>query len=223
LKRTNESKNLKDPIEYLPRVDEMPADRPQMAGPEHPIRVMTRQIAFDSGAWTAERKRKVAELFDGMAPEWSQRTRDERREPLRDALARGGELPRGWCVEIGSGTGASTPDLAQRFEKVIALDLSREMLRHAPAPPGHRVQADAAALPLTDGSAACIVLVNALLFPTETDRVLSATGTLIWVSSLGEFTPIYLSAADVHEALPGEWTGVASDAGWGSWAAFRRA
>jgi SAM-dependent methyltransferase len=210
-------------IDYLARLDEMPPDRPEMAGPDHPIRKMTREIAFEPGAWTPERKTKVAELFDTMAPEWNKRTSAERQEPLRDALARSGTLPDGLCVEIGSGTGASTPDLADRFEAVVALDLSREMLRHAPAQPGHRVQGDASMLPLADGSAACMVLVNALLFPTEMNRVLRAPGTLLWVSSLGEFTPIYLAANDVEKALPGEWSGVAGEAGWGSWVALRRA
>jgi SAM-dependent methyltransferase len=209
-------------IETLARLDEMPPDRPEMAGPDHPIRKMTQQIAFEPGAWTPERRTKVAELFDAMAPEWSKRTTTERREPLRDALARSRDLDRGLCIEIGSGTGASTPDLADRFDAVVALDLSREMLRHAPAQPGHRVQGDASALPLADGSVACLVLVNALLFPAEMNRVLARTGTLIWVSSLGDFTPIYLAAADVEKALPGEWTGVASEAGWGSWVALQR-
>lgn len=209
-------------IEYLPRLDEMPPDRPEMAGPDHPIRKMTQEIAFEPGAWTPERKTKVAALFDAMAPEWNQRTSAERQEPLRDALARSPELPDGLCIEIGSGTGASTPDLADRFQTVVALDLSREMLRHAPARPGLRVQGDASALPLANGAAACLVLVNALLFPVEMNRVLAATGTLLWVSSLGEFTPIYLAAADVEKALPGEWSGVSGEAGWGSWVALRR-
>jgi SAM-dependent methyltransferase len=210
-------------IEFLQRLDDMPPDRPQMAGPEHPIRKMTHEIAFEPSAWTPERKTKVAELFDAMAPEWSQRTSTERREPLRDALSRGGELQNGLCIEIGSGTGASTPDLADRFERVVPLDLSREMLRHAPATPGFRVQGDASALPLADGSASCLVLVNALLFPAEMDRVLSPSGSLIWVSSLGDFTPIYLGAADLERAMPGVWSGVAGEAGWGSWVSLRRA
>jgi hypothetical protein len=209
-------------IEYLRRLDEMPPERPEMAGPDHPIRKMTREIAFEPAAWTSERKTKVAELFNAMAPEWSKRTSTERREPLRDALARSRELTDGLCIEIGSGTGASTPDLSDRFRTVVALDLSREMLRHAPVQSGHRVQGDAVALPFADGSASCLVLVNALLFPQEMNRVLQATGTLVWVSSLGDFTPIYLAADDVEKALPGEWSGVAGEAGWGSWVSLQR-
>ena len=61
-------------IEYLARSDVMPPDRPEMAGPDHPIRKMTRQIAFEPEAWTSERRNKVAELFDALAPEWNKRT-----------------------------------------------------------------------------------------------------------------------------------------------------
>lgn len=196
--------------------------RPQLAGPDHPIRKMTRQIAFESGAWTPERAQKVTQLFDSMAPDWGKRTSQERRDVLRDALARGGERVGELCVEIGSGTGSSTADLARHFECVVAVDLAREMLRHAPESPGRRVQADAAALPLPDASVGCLVLVNALLFPSEMDRVLAPGGTLLWVSALGEYTPIYLEPTDVARALPGNWSGVTARAGWGIWTALRR-
>ncbi len=65
----------------------------------------------------------------------------------------------------------ATPHLAARFEAVVGLDLSAEMLRQGSGP---RVQADAVALPLPDASIDCAVLVNALLFPRELDRVLDA-------------------------------------------------
>ncbi len=66
------------------------------------------------------------------------------------------------------------------------------------------------------------MLVNALLFSEEMDCVLVQEATLIWVSSLWEFTPIYLTAEDVAAALPGDWMGVKSEAGWGTWTALRR-
>jgi hypothetical protein len=47
-------------------------------------------------------------------------------------------------------------------------------------------------------------------------------GTIVWVNTLGDQTPIHLPAADVLEALPGEWTGVAARAGTGFWLAARR-
>jgi SAM-dependent methyltransferase len=220
-----ETGSMPSQIRTLETVVPAQPDRPALAGPDHPMRKVTRQVAFESGAWTPERAAKVAQLFDAMAPEWGARTSQERQDVLRDAISRGdlGEPgQRRSCIEIGSGTGSSTKDLAGCYDRVVALDLSREMLRHAPPEPGLRVQADAARLPLANACADAIVLVNALLFPNEVDRVLAPRGVLVWVNSLGDRTPIHLSAEDVAKALPGEWTGVAAEAGWGIWCTLRR-
>jgi SAM-dependent methyltransferase len=215
-------------IEILPRVVPCAPDRPELAGPDHPMRKVTRQVAFEPGGWTRERAVKVAQLFDALAPEWHKRSSEERREPLRDALARGGIGASGGdgtplCLEIGSGTGSSSGELARHFGCIVALDLSLEMLKRAPREPGWRVNADAARLPFADASASCVVLVNALLFPAEMDRVLAPAGSLVWVNSLGDRTPIHMSAEDVEKALPGDWNGLAAEAGWGTWCALRRA
>src|SRR4029078_11244821 len=101
-------------------------------------------------------------------------------------------------------------------------DLSGAMLRLAPRGPAHRVQGDAAKLPVRDSSAAAIVMINAFLFPAEVDRVLAPQGALVWVNSSGEKTPIYLSVDDLVARLPGEWTATASRAGEGSWCVLRR-
>ncbi len=186
------------------------------------MRKVTRQVAFERGGWTPERARKVRELFDGLAPEWHLRAHEMREHALRDALTRGTPAG-GVCVEVGSGTGMGTALLAGHFERVIACDLALQMLLRAPAEAGSRVQADGARLPLADASADALVLVNALLFPAEVERVLREGGRLIWVNSLGDATPIHLSAADVAKALPGRWHGVASEAGWGTWCALQRA
>ena len=143
-------------------------------------------------------------------------------EPLIDALDRG-EVGGDLCIEIGSGTDAGTRQLAGRFGCVVALDISMEMLRIAPPELAPRVHGDGSRLPLADRSVDALVLVNAFLFPHEMDRVLAAKGVLIWVSSLGDATPIYLSPDEVDLALPGRWSGRTSDAGWGRWTVLRRA
>ena len=211
-------------IEQLERVVPSAPDRPEIAGADHPMRKVTRGIAFEPDSWTIERAAKVTQLFDTLAPEWSQRTSEDRRAPLRDALARGWRSSgaAGLCIEVGAGTGSSTPDLARHFANVVAFDLSREMLRRAPPPMARRVCADGSRLPIRDGAASCVVLVNCFLFPNEIERTLAPGGTLVWVSSLGDRTPIYLAAADVESALPGEWDGVAAEAGWGTWCALSR-
>jgi SAM-dependent methyltransferase len=192
---------------------------------DHPMRRVTRQVAFEAEGWTPERAAKVVELFDGLAPEWHTRLSPGRMVSLTDALERGrvGQAAeQGIVVELGAGTGFATPYLAERFARVVAVDLSFEMLRHGD-PVAPRLQADAAHLPLPDGSTGALVLVNMLLFPAEVDRVLAPHGVLVWVNSLAERTPIYLPADDVARALPGEWSGTASRAGGGSWCVLRRA
>ena len=186
----------------------------------HPMRIVTRQVAFEPGGWTAERRAKVAELFDGMASGWHSHRHDpQRTAPLEDAYQRG-DIPRGGvCLEVGSGDGQNTAFLATHHDTVVAADLSMEMLRHAPTDVGSRVRADTSATPLRTGGAGVAVLVNALLFPAEMSRV---ADVIVWVNTAGDRTPIHLAADEVAQALPEGWNGVASSAGQGTWAVFRR-
>jgi SAM-dependent methyltransferase len=186
------------------------------------MRKVTREAAFEPERWTPERAARVAGQFDALAPVWHTRNSPGRYDPLVDALERGGALPPP-CVEVGSGTGFGTQLLAPRVGVVVAVDISGEMLRLADPTSGPRVQADAAHLPVGDGRVGTLVLVNALLFPAEARRVLGAAGTLVWVNTHGDRTPIYLPAEDVAAALGPGWEGVASEAGWGTWAVLRRA
>ena len=207
-------------LERLERVIEEAPDRPDIAGPDHPMRAVTQQIAASPAGWDPERAATVRELFDGLAPEWTSRFSNERLDSVEDALARGGVPTGGACLEVGSGTGLITPILQRHFASVVSLDLSHEMLVRAET--GTRVEADGARVPLADGSVDAVVLVNAFLFPHEVDRVLKEGGAVVWVSTIGDRTPIYLPADDVLAALPGDWDGRAADAGWGSWLVARR-
>jgi SAM-dependent methyltransferase len=212
-------------------LDAVHPDPDELAGEgndAHPMRQVTRQVAFEPGGWTPERAAKVAALFDELAPEWHTRLSPGRMLSLTDALERGGvgaavaASARPLVVEVGSGTGFGTPYLVERYGRVVAVDLSWEMLRHAGrATP--RIQADAARLPLADGAATVLVLLNMLLFPAEVDRVVAPPGLLVWVNSLAERTPIHLPADEVAAALPGRWEGVASRAAGGSWCVLHRA
>lgn len=208
-------------IRRLPRVLEGP-DRPEGANDDHPMRKVTRQVAFEPGGWTPERSAKVSALFDSLAPEWHTRDHPLRQVPIADAFERGGPLGFGTGLELGSGIGLGTAWLSARFELLVAVELSAEMLKLAPPDPAPHVQADAANLPIASASIDAVVLINMFLFPTEVDRVLKPDGALVWVNTSGEQTPIHLSAEHVEQALPGEWNGVTSEAGWGTWAVFRR-
>lgn len=143
-------------------------------------------------------------------------------DALEDALERGGLVGRGIALDIGSGTGVFTASLARRFEFLVSVDLSLEMLRRASAG-APRVCADGADLPFPDGAVTTVVIANCFLFPAEVARVLSSDGELLWVSVFGDKTPIYLSVEEIARVLPGAWNAVTAHAGMGSWAIFRRA
>ena len=53
-------------------------------------------------------------------------------------------------------------------------------------------------------------------------RVLAPDHETVWVNTVGEATPIHLSAEAVVEALPGGWHADASRAGSGTWCVVRR-
>ena len=207
-------------LRELPDAPDVSPPEP-FAGPDHPMRKVTRQVAFEAG-WSSGRAAKVADLFDSLAAGWaSDHVSEERQSPVRDALARGDVPLDGSWVELGSGTGAGTIVLHEAVERVVAVDLSAEMLANAVdlAP---RIRADSSTLPFPDASFDGALLVNMLLFPDEVARILRPNGSLIWVNTLGDQTPIHLVPADVERALPGSWSGVTARSGLGLWAALRR-
>ena len=192
-------------------------------GATHPMRTMTRRAAgLEGEPWDDEARATVAGYFDDLAPEWHTRTSPQRDAVITDALSRGVADGGDLCLELGSGIGAYTPQLAQRWKRVLATELAIEMLRRAPRDVGHRVLADGAQLPLRDGVADAVVLVNCFLFPHEVDRVVARDGLVLWVNSSGGETPIHLPPDDVIEALPGRWEGVHARAGIGIWCVLRR-
>ena len=193
---------------------------------DHPMRIMTRRAAgLHPDPWDETACADVAAYFDGLAPEWHTRTSPARDSVVNDALERGlPDAPRGdVCVELGSGIGAYTPELARRWPEVVAVDVSLEMLRLAPPDVGHRVLADGSRLPMAPGRADAVVLVNCFLFHDEVDRVVAPDGVVVWVNSSGAETPIHLPPEDVVAALPGSWDGVQSTAGIGIWSVLWRA
>jgi SAM-dependent methyltransferase len=205
----------------LPRVIPDQPGRPDWGDAARPMQALTRAISIGGDVWTPERRAQIASLFDSLASGWRDRDAPQRHDALVDALARGGPFPSGWCTEVGSGTGNTTADLQQAFRDVVSLDLSGEMLRLSSFK-SRQIQSDASALPLRTGSVSVVALINMFLFPVEVSRVLADDGVLLWVSTNGEQTPIYLPPRDVLSALPGTWEGNTAQAGWGTWLTARR-
>jgi len=197
-------------------------DPEPFAGPDHPMRRLTRSVALGE-PWTPDDADRVADIFDSLAEEWSARHVDDTKAaPVRDALERGAVPIDGTWLELGSGTGAGTLLLAGIVRSLVATDLSAQMLHHAPGDLAPRVNADASMLPFPDRSFDVVLMINMLLFPHEVDRVLRPAGSVVWVNTLGDQTPIHLPSADVLAALPGAWSGRSARAGTGFWLAAER-
>jgi len=187
---------------------------------DHPMRVVTDEMA-GGAAFSSEQSDAVQALFDNMASGWHAHDQPERLVALDDVFERV-ELPAGRVIELGAGTGIGTKVIARHRRVDAALDLSAGMLAEAPAGLAPWVRGDASSLPFADNAADVLVLLNMLLFPAEVDRVLTPGGALVWVNTVGEATPIHLTAEAVVDALPGDWVADASRAGSGTWCVARR-
>jgi SAM-dependent methyltransferase len=164
------------------------------------LQTFARAVAVD-GVWTADIARATAGIFDSMAATWNTEQSTNRFDPLHYAHRRG-QIPFGGrCLEVGCGTGEIIPLLADHFDEVAAVDLSTAMLAEAPASVSFRICCDAG----------------------ELARAVIAGGHIIWVNLLGQDGPLYVPAADIANALPGNWTSIESTAGWGSWAVLSAA
>ena len=218
-------------VRYLPAKLEAVGVPPEDIGSSHPMRKITESVADDPSNWTPEVARQVGGFFDEMAAGWAASGNRARGQVVLEDLLKRSELPSGLVVELGAGTGSGTVLLQQHFEHVLAGDLSSEMLRRLPQELGSRLQLDSSALPFATGSVPAVACVNMMLFADEVVRVLTADGVLIWVNSIGERTPIYLSADRIAQALAvqvadselgGSFEVTASTAHWGTWAVARR-
>ena len=195
--------------------------KPARFGSDHPMRTVTQQIGSGDG-WSSERASFVAGVFDELSVGWHEdHSSGLRLAPLEDALDRG-DLGPGRLVEIGCGTGAATERISARRPVAAALDLSPKMLALADLSVAPFVRADAGALPLAAGSVDVMVLVNMFMFATSYDRVLAPDGQFVWISTMGDETPIYLPPEEVVDLLPGHWTATGSYAGTGLWLVARR-
>lgn len=196
-------------------------DADAFAGPDHPMRVLTRATAFGE-PWSSADATRMQDVFDGLAEGWSEDHVDPvKAAPVEDALARGNLPLDGRWLEVGSGTGAGARIVADRVGSLVCTDLAAQMLANAPdlAP---RVRSDASMLPFPDRTFDAVMLINMLLFPHEVDRVLRVDGSVLWVNTMGDQTPIHLPPHAVLRALPGEWTGRSARAGTGTWLVAQR-
>lgn len=196
-------------------------------GDDHPLRMLTRRIAFEGG-WNAHLRAQFAATFDAMATTWPTDDWLDITAQLDDALGRGVDrltddragLRR--VLDLGGGNGRASGTIKGHLGAAVVADVSLEMLWRVPRWVAPGVLADGACLPFADGSLDVVVAANMFLFPVEMSRVLRAGGLLVWINSQGADAPIHLSAHEVDVALPGEWSGVCSKVRGANWSVHRR-
>ena len=129
--------------------------------------------------------------------------------PLGAALDRLAETPRR-VLDLGTGTGKAARVVAKRFSQaeVVGVDLSPAMIEEArrllPTEVSGRVRfevADASRLPFEDGAFDLVVLLNMIPFFEELARVTAPGGRVVFASSFGPETPIYVPAETLRKRL----------------------
>ena len=189
------------------------------------MRQITRDVVYKN-LWNSNLVEEVKKLFDEKASEWSTtRNIPSRGIPVLDALERG-EVYGEKVVDLGAGTGLATQLLVNKFESVVALDISKEMIKNSVTPETPQVCADGGCLPFASNSIDVFLVMNMILFPNEIERCLKDEGFLVWVSSRGPETPIYLPPEEVIDLMSANsevsWFGVSAYALEGSWLVARR-
>jgi len=189
------------------------------------MRHITRDVVYKN-LWNSNLVEEVKKLFDEKASEWSTtRNIPSRGIPVLDALERG-EVYGEKVVDLGAGTGLATQLLVNKFESVVALDISKEMIKNSVTPETPQVCADGGCLPFASNSIDVFLVMNMILFPNEIERCLKDEGFLVWVSSRGPETPIYLPPEEVIDLMSANsevsWFGVSAYALEGSWLVARR-
>jgi SAM-dependent methyltransferase len=209
-------------IKRLPRVVPAPPGKPVREGAGE-AQERARRLALRADTWDRREAAAMMAGFDAAATTWEAGRGGYRRQVLADALARGGPFGPGRAVEIASGTGLLTPLIQDVWPAVVAVDLSHGMLACSAA--RHRVQADAARLPLADDSADAVVVGDGPLFAAEAARIMSERAVLVWANALGRGAPFFVPTEILIEAMTAAtnllWEAIESQAHWGSWAVLR--
>ena len=189
------------------------------------MRHITRDVVYKN-LWNSNLAEEVRNLFDEKASDWSTtRNVPARGVPVLDALERG-EVSGKRVVDLGAGTGLATQLLVNNFESVVALDISKEMIRNSVISKTPQICADGYSLPFPNNSVDVFLAMNMILFPDEIERCLKNEGFLVWISSRGPETPIYLPPEEVIDLMSANsevsWFGVSAYALEGSWLVARR-
>jgi SAM-dependent methyltransferase len=201
------------------------APPPQLHGAAHASRSLADRF-LRSGAGDAAAVVELHRIYADEAETWSAwaESQPDYLAPLRHALTHLPPRPiRRVTLEVAAGTGQATALLAGTADAVLATDAVAEMVRRGAArvPGVTWAVADAARLPVRDGTVDLVVCCNAVFALAEAERVLADDGVLLVVSSFAEMTPIRHAPQGLLDLLPA-WTMTWARAAHGEWAMFRR-
>ncbi|MBI4878663.1 MAG: class I SAM-dependent methyltransferase [Planctomycetes bacterium] len=158
-----------------------------------------------------EMHRAVADMYRGRARHRFAAEFQQERNDILIALAPAGAG--GAALDLGCGTGLTLNHLAMRFDRVIGLDISKEMLRGYEG--GHRAEArvalllaDMTALPIASGSVDVILCRSALHHMddeaaalAEMGRTLKPSGRLV-IGEPANDNPLFRLARFCARRLP---------------------
>jgi SAM-dependent methyltransferase len=194
---------------------------PELGALRHPSRRALHRVLtdpYDGGAWQA-----LAADYDAMAGDWSAWAATQPQYAVAVAAGLAHARPAELAVEIGCGTGQATVVLDALCTAVLATDVNASMLCRAPTLARTRyLRVDVRRLPFADASVALLVGLNAVPHLAEFARVLRPDGQLLWCTSFGAATPLYVPPRRLVELLGAGWRGQAGRAGHGEWTLLER-
>lgn len=201
----------------------MVADGPMtdLHAPVHPSRRALHRVLTDpddEASWDS-----LADAYDEMSDIWTDWAEGEHEylDPVKVGLeyAKPAEL----VLEVACGTGQATVLLDAYTRTVLATDVNLSMLADAPTLPNTRyVVADVRRLPARTGSVPLLVGLNGIPHIGEFTRVLAPDGQLLWCTSFGAGTPLYVPPEQLLELFGPSFRGEAGRAGHGEWLLLSR-
>jgi ubiquinone/menaquinone biosynthesis C-methylase UbiE len=176
--------------------------------------------AGDEQAWDL-----LAGYYDEAAEGWDEwaRTQPWYTAPVEAGLCH--TKPVDLAVEVSCGSGQATTLLDAHAPLVLATDTSLSMIEDASRTLRHTRYAvcDVRRMPLRTGSVPLLVGLNAVPHPAEFARVLASCGQLLWCTSFGAGTPLYVEPERFVRLVGPGWHADAGRAGHGEWVLLTRA